>query len=192
MKDEFRAVPSDTAAVVGSDVVMECSPPRGNPAPVVKWKRDGDNLDLTSSSRVRIDNGGNLVIYAAEKSDAGRYQCSAENVASSRLSRPVRLRVNEEPAFVTRPPPEKSALAGHDLVIECQVDGDPHPNVRWSKDGGVLESGKRIKVVAGKGLRLLNVHPTDAGVYVCIAENEAGSVEASTSVTVSEPPVSLL
>ena len=54
MKDEFWAVPSDTSAVVGSDVVMECSPPRGNPAPVVKWKKDGHNLDLTSSSRVRI------------------------------------------------------------------------------------------------------------------------------------------
>ena len=52
MKDEFRAVPTDTAAVVGSDVVMECSPPKGNPAPVVKWRKDGDNLDLTSSSRV--------------------------------------------------------------------------------------------------------------------------------------------
>ena len=40
--------------------------------------------------------------------------------------------------------------------------------------------------------RLLNVHPTDAGVYVCTAENDAGSVEASTWVSVSEPPVSLI
>ena len=75
---------------------------------------------------MRIDNGGNLVIYAADKSDAGRYQCAAENVASSRLSRPVRLRVNEEPAFVTAPPATKSALAGHDLVIECQVRCEDH------------------------------------------------------------------
>ena len=37
--------------------------------------------------------------------------------------------------------------------MHLQVDGDPHPTVRWSKDGDVLESGKRIKVVAGKGLR---------------------------------------
>ena len=72
---------------------------------------------------MRIDNGGNLVIYSASKSDAGRYQCAASNAASSseRLSRPVRLRVSEEPAFVTIPPPHKSALAGQDLVIECQV-----------------------------------------------------------------------
>ena len=53
MKEEFRAVPSDTSAVVGADVVLECSPPKGNPPPVVKWRKDGDNLDLTSSSRVR-------------------------------------------------------------------------------------------------------------------------------------------
>ena len=73
-----------------------------------------------------------------------------------------------------------------------QVDGDPHPTVRWSKDGAALESGKRVKVVAGKGLRLLNVRPAvDAGVYTCIAENEAGSVEASTEVAVPEPPVSV-
>ena len=74
---------------------------------------------------MRIDNGGNLVIYSASKSDAGRYQCAASNAATSasgeRVSRPVRLRVSEEPAFVTRPPPRKSALAGQDLVIECQV-----------------------------------------------------------------------
>ena len=77
---------------------------------------------------MRIDNGGNLVIYSASKSDAGRYQCAASNAASSseRVSRPVRLRVSEEPAFVTRPPPSKSALAGHDLVIECQVKSSGH------------------------------------------------------------------
>ena len=73
---------------------------------------------------MRIDNGGNLVIYSASKSDAGRYQCAASNAATAsaeRVSRPVRLRVSEEPAFVTRPPTRKSALAGQDLVIECQV-----------------------------------------------------------------------
>ena len=70
-----------------------------------------------------------------------------------------------------------------------QVEGDPHPNVRWTKDGEALESGKRVKVVAGKGLRLTNVHPSDAGLYRCAAENEAGRAEASTEVAVSEPPV---
>ena len=44
--------------------------------------------------RVRIDDQGNLVIESATKLDQGRYQCSAKNLAATRDSRPVRLRVH--------------------------------------------------------------------------------------------------
>ena len=93
MKDDFRSVPEDTTVTLGSDAVLECSPPKGNPNPVVKWRKNGSNLDLTSQKRVKIDQSGNLVIYGAQKDDQGKYQCSAENVASLRVSKPVRLRV---------------------------------------------------------------------------------------------------
>ena len=46
--------------------------------------------------RVRIDEQGNLVIESASKLDQGRYQCSASNLAATRDSRPVRLRVHGE------------------------------------------------------------------------------------------------
>ena len=94
MREEFRAEPKDTDAVLEEDVVLECSPPRGHPKPVVKWKKDGDNLDLTSAKRIKIDESGNLVIYKAQKKDQGRYQCTAENVASTKTSKPMRLKVH--------------------------------------------------------------------------------------------------
>ena len=94
MREEFRATPKDTDAIMGEDVVLECSPPRGHPKPVVKWKKDGDNLDLTSAKRIKIDESGNLVIYKAQKKDQGRYQCTAENIASTRTSKPMRLKVH--------------------------------------------------------------------------------------------------
>ena len=94
MREEFRATPKDTDAVLEEDVVLECSPPKGHPKPVVKWKKDGDNLDLTSAKRIKIDESGNLVIYKAQKKDQGRYQCTAENVASSKTSKPMRLKVH--------------------------------------------------------------------------------------------------
>ena len=93
MKDDFRVVPRDSDVLIGEDVVLECSPPRGSPRPVIKWKKDGENLDLTSAKRFKIDGTGNLVLYKAEKADQGRYQCLAENVAALKLSKPVRLRV---------------------------------------------------------------------------------------------------
>ena len=61
MREDFRSVPVDTDAILNEDVVLECNPPKGHPEPVVKWKKDGDNLDLTSSKRIKIDERGNLV-----------------------------------------------------------------------------------------------------------------------------------
>ena len=93
MREEFKNVPKDTDVLLGERFVLECSAPRGHPAPVIKWKKDGENFDLTSSKRVKIDGSGNLVVQKAENGDQGRYQCSAENVAATRVSNPVRVRV---------------------------------------------------------------------------------------------------
>merc|ERR1712008_633564 len=77
--------------------------PKGHPEPVVKWKKDGDNLHLTSSKRIKIDERGNLVIYKGQKKDQGRYQCSAVNTASIRTTKPIRMRVHDPPFFVVKP-----------------------------------------------------------------------------------------
>ena len=44
--------------------------------------------------RVKIDDAGSLVIRYARKEDHGRYQCSAKNLAATRDSRPIRLKVH--------------------------------------------------------------------------------------------------
>ena len=52
----------DMAAAVGADVVLECAPPMGNPPPVVRWRKDGDNLDLTSSSWSKVSSRERVVL----------------------------------------------------------------------------------------------------------------------------------
>ena len=96
MRDEFRSSPKDMDAVMGENAVVECTPPKGHPKPVVKWKKDGDNLNLSSGKRIKIDPSGNLVIYNVQKKDQGRYQCTAENIAAIRTSKPMRLKVHGE------------------------------------------------------------------------------------------------
>lgn len=39
LKDEFRARPKNVQAVVGQEAILECSPPKGYPEPVVFWKK---------------------------------------------------------------------------------------------------------------------------------------------------------
>ena len=36
----------DFSGVLGSNLELPCTPPRGKPAPVVRWKKDGSNLDM--------------------------------------------------------------------------------------------------------------------------------------------------
>ena len=55
MRDEFRLLPKDTDVSVGEDTILKCAPPKGHPMPEVRWKKDGDYLDLTSSNRLVND-----------------------------------------------------------------------------------------------------------------------------------------
>ena len=51
LRDDFRTVPKDTDVALGDEAILKCSPPRGHPTPVVRWKKDGEVLDLTSGNR---------------------------------------------------------------------------------------------------------------------------------------------
>ena len=44
-------MPKDTDVAVGDETSLKCSPPKGHPPPVVRWKKDGEYLDLSSSNR---------------------------------------------------------------------------------------------------------------------------------------------
>lgn len=43
---EFRTVPLATRGILGEPATLECEPPRGHPEPQVRWKKNGQPLDL--------------------------------------------------------------------------------------------------------------------------------------------------
>ena len=52
LRDDFREIPVDTDAAIGdANVTLGCAPPRGHPRPTVRWKKDGQVIDLTSDKR---------------------------------------------------------------------------------------------------------------------------------------------
>lgn len=64
------------------------------PEPVVLWKKGGNILDLESTKRIRIVDGGNLAIQDARQSDEGQYQCIAKNPVGIRESAIATLKVH--------------------------------------------------------------------------------------------------
>ena len=93
-----------------------------------------------------------------------------------------------DPPFFVHKPESTSAVAGDDIMIECQASGDPHPDIVWTKEEGDIDISK-AKIVHGKGLRIENVHPSDEGTYVCSAKNVVGKVTAKAVLVVLEKPV---
>ena len=96
MSEDFRALPpASIQGVLGSGIELTCTPPEGIPEPVVRWKKNGEFVDFASSSqRISITYNGHLRISSLIKSDEGKYQCAASNMAAIRDSRPVRLKVH--------------------------------------------------------------------------------------------------
>ncbi|CAH1399530.1 unnamed protein product [Nezara viridula] len=93
LRDEFRSVPASTRVAAGETALLECGPPKGIPDPSLLWRKDGVLLDLEESDRVRVVDGGNLMIREVKQSDEGRYQCVAQNIVGMKETAPAMLTI---------------------------------------------------------------------------------------------------
>ncbi|XP_025199330.1 roundabout homolog 2-like [Melanaphis sacchari] len=186
LKDEFRVEPKDTKVAQGQTALMECSPPKGHPDPMVVWKKDREDVHIDSMTRMRIVDGGNLMITDVKQDDGGEYLCIAQNIVGKKESTPAKLTVNVKP-FISSEPKDVTVHTGQTAEFECKVGGDPKPNIYWERDGNKMPFG-RAQILDNKSLRIINVIAQDEGLYVCNAENDVGSEKAKASLTVHSPP----
>ena len=67
--------------------------------------------------------------------------------------------------------------------LQCEVKGNPIPQVTWLKENSRLTADKRI-VQTRNGLMIRDVTSQDGGVYTCKARNILGVVTSSATLTV--------
>ncbi|XP_037294252.1 papilin-like isoform X4 [Manduca sexta] len=70
-----------------------------------------------------------------------------------------------------------SLTAGSELVLECEVDGYPEPDVYWTKDGRRIIPNDNIRISGSSvsHLTVARVALSDAGMYECHARNNYSS-----------------
>ncbi|CAJ0583866.1 unnamed protein product, partial [Mesorhabditis spiculigera] len=187
LRDEFRTRPKNVQSLSGERAVLECSPPKGFPDPVVSWKKDDRDLKIHEDSRMTLHPDGNLIIDPVNHGDSGTYQCIANNMVGERVSAPARLSVYEKPQFIQQPK-DISVEVGASVLFDCRVSGEPQPQISWKKRNDQMPSNRAYIAKDNRGLRIDRVQITDEGEYVCFARNPAGSIESSARLRVQAPP----
>ncbi|KDR12788.1 hypothetical protein L798_13365, partial [Zootermopsis nevadensis] len=149
----------------------------------VKWARVP--LDAVTVPKIE-DNGLNLFLENADISDAGEYQCVAENDNEVDVGVSVGKYL-EAPTVVAE---ESSALArvGDTVQLRCTATGDPTPIISWSKNEEEILTNSKYEVQQDGTLLINNAQVTDNGEYTCVAENELGMGDDFISLEVGMPP----
>ena len=86
------------------------------------------------------------------------------------------------PSLLQRPA-KKTTNESQTAIFKCAVDGNPLPQVTWSKLNSSLPVGRHVVQSSG-ALIVKDVRPDDEGVYSCTAKNILGSVNASANLIV--------
>jgi peroxidase len=87
--------------------------------------------------------------------------------------------------LITVSPEDKKVDVGTNVVLMCDAEGNPEPFFAWLKDDHTLKYTNRIYLATdNKTLNIDHIKESDAGLYVCSAENILGSDEATARVDV--------
>lgn len=91
------------------------------------------------------------------------------------------------PEFVLKLPATKFVKRGELLRLECRVSGSAPLNVTWYKHDAKVTEGANVRTSLVDSLAVLELLSSsfdDDGVYTCEAQNDAGSVSCSTTLSV--------
>lgn len=99
----------------------------------------------------------------------------------------------QKPVTKVRPPRFVTPVVGKivdqevDILLEGILDGQPSPEIKWSKNGEELKTSDRINITYDKNrssVEIKKVTVDDAGRYSCAAVNEGGKAVSTADLVV--------
>uniref|UniRef100_A0A8C9UE41 Hemicentin 1 n=1 Tax=Serinus canaria TaxID=9135 RepID=A0A8C9UE41_SERCA len=168
-----------------SPVVVSCTA-SGVPVPSVHWTKNGIKL-LPRGDGYRILSSGAVEIPSAQLAHGGRYTCVARNAAGS-AHRHVTLHV-QEPPVIQAQPGVLDVIVNNPIVLPCEATGTPQPVITWQKEGiNIITTGNSYMVQPSGSLQIARAAVEDAGTYMCVAQNPAGTALGKIKLKVQVPP----
>ncbi|XP_041425838.1 basement membrane-specific heparan sulfate proteoglycan core protein isoform X9 [Xenopus laevis] len=173
---------------VGHPIYLECMG-KGDPRPVVSWRRTGTRQNLKPQQLVPLDSNAVLQILSARPEDSGSYTCTAQNPSGSTQ---VHVEVHVEGHVINPGAPKVTAdqpllvvVTGGRATLSCRAVGNPAPKITWSKLRAPLPWQHEV---VNDTLIIPKAALQDSGQYICNASNAEGYSEVFITLDVETPP----
>uniref|UniRef100_A0A8C1M0X8 Contactin 3a, tandem duplicate 2 n=1 Tax=Cyprinus carpio TaxID=7962 RepID=A0A8C1M0X8_CYPCA len=185
-KPQWVQTMRDSALSVEERLFWECKT-SGKPKPSYSWLKNGELL--AAEDRIQIENGA-LTIGSVNLSDAGMYQCVAENKHGI-IYFSAELVVLASPPDFSRSPLRAllKAKTGSTVTMECRPQAFPTAISMWRKGNEpvIVLLSFRITLLPDGTLRITNVTKMDGGNYACLARNQFGVASTTGRLLVTDP-----
>ena len=105
------------------------------------------------------------------------------------------LSLSVPPSFLQQAPSVLTAVAGDDVILPCDVLGEPEPVISWRKNHANIDlfsmNHKYLMEDTGS-LVIPAAGADDSARYLCVAENPAGVLAQEISLIIYGRPHSLM
>ncbi|XP_034187572.2 protein turtle isoform X1 [Osmia lignaria lignaria] len=203
-------------AILGESVVFNCHVefPGEHPVPyVLQWEKkvgnEGQEIPIyiwyesypTHSgegyegrvSRVSPNSPygvASLNLTDIRESDQGWYECKIvflnRSPNSNKNGTWFHLDVHAPPKFSITPEEMIYVNVGDAIILNCQAEGTPTPEILWYKDANPVEPSSTIGIFNdGTELRISTIKNEDIGDYTCIARNGEGQISHTARVIIA-------
>ncbi|KAG8189013.1 hypothetical protein JTE90_014527 [Oedothorax gibbosus] len=149
------------------------------------WTKDDEPVVIRGDGRIKITQGGHLIIKDTREEDSGVYFCETkgDNGAAEVNVTLIVLVSDSAPYFYNFTQPSNSIFreAGSLVTFTCPARGHPLPGITWLKNGMHLDTTDLDSTMEymSWSITLKNLKSTDSGNYTCFIANEFGSINAT-------------
>lgn len=191
-----RVTPLEAQIVQTGSTLVFKSTFTGTPVPEIKWLKNGKELIVDEDVTIVTQNNISIVtIRNMNRKRAGKYEIVAINKAGeARSSGSVVVSDSKDsdeliaPRFI-QPLLPKTVLENDVVIMEATVESFPTSSFQWFVNSTAIKSSVEMRIVAKENKTILIIESfqkSHTGMYMCRAENVAGSVTSTASVKIVE------
>lgn len=176
VRPEITTQPRNQIILAGTDVTFTVVA-TGSPAPNYQWQLNGVNI--------RDAINATLTLSKVSRNQSGNYTVVVSNTAGSVTSQPATLTVSLTvipPSIVTQPQ-DQTVTLGANVTFMAVASGIEPLSYQWKFNGTIIPGA------TGPSLTRNSVRASDAGGYVVVVTNSAGSVTSRTAALIVTAPV---